>query len=458
MTLSKRERDILKRLVASDGASFAKLVELAGLNPTCAFRGADMRGVAFGETDLAGFDFTGADLSGASLEHARIVGAIFTHALTADVRWPAPLASELKPIQLSAMQSEAITRMIGDLESKRRAIALMPTGTGRGQVLEEVIVNTIDRHARGILLVDTAAERDQFAHRLRARLGHVRIWTTKEASPLPRDGLLVHNTSYRDFQGPRLPELIAHFAAQGCVFTTSVEKINQLMRSEELLLKESLIATVDVSPIDADRPDRRRLAARVRRLFGAASFVCEIEEAVDRKLLQPTDLIAHFDIIRRSRETLRRPDLSAEHLYTLIRPVAERLLQIYRDERFESLLVLCRDDQHAEALSRSLKFDIGFHPDNITPLGIRWKREQLPIELARWRGIIVAPISRQSIQTAQQHPWVVVATPLGVARAQDLAFRPVPHLPSEFPRPQVHDLADAFDGFTGRDFDTTRYL
>jgi formylglycine-generating enzyme required for sulfatase activity len=52
-------------------ADFAALARIAGLDPKRHFRGADLRGVDFGDDDLSGFDFREADVSGANLLRAR---------------------------------------------------------------------------------------------------------------------------------------------------------------------------------------------------------------------------------------------------------------------------------------------------------------------------------------------------------------------------------------------------
>jgi hypothetical protein len=50
---------------------FAKLVELSGLDPKVAFRGANLTDVDFGFADLSNYDFSGADLTGAKIRRAR---------------------------------------------------------------------------------------------------------------------------------------------------------------------------------------------------------------------------------------------------------------------------------------------------------------------------------------------------------------------------------------------------
>jgi len=65
--LARRTHAVLR---AAD-QPFSVLCRLAGLAPGRHWRGADLRGVAFGDDDLRGFDFTGADLRGARLAEAR---------------------------------------------------------------------------------------------------------------------------------------------------------------------------------------------------------------------------------------------------------------------------------------------------------------------------------------------------------------------------------------------------
>lgn len=74
---------------ASDGASFAELLELSGLDPAKDMRGADWSRVNFGSIDLAGFDFSDANLIGADLSDAyNTEQAVFVGAAIRGARLP----------------------------------------------------------------------------------------------------------------------------------------------------------------------------------------------------------------------------------------------------------------------------------------------------------------------------------------------------------------------------------
>lgn len=74
----------------SETDSFVAMTNLAGLDPSTAFRGADLRNVDFGTDDLTGFDFSFSMLHGANLSLATgLSNADFSGCLTdATTLWP----------------------------------------------------------------------------------------------------------------------------------------------------------------------------------------------------------------------------------------------------------------------------------------------------------------------------------------------------------------------------------
>lgn len=92
--------DELRRIVAvldAKIASFVELSKLAGLDPACDFRGANLRFVNFGEDDLSDFDFSEADLRGANLSAAKGLSRLKMDAATKTddltrfpANWPKP--------------------------------------------------------------------------------------------------------------------------------------------------------------------------------------------------------------------------------------------------------------------------------------------------------------------------------------------------------------------------------
>ncbi len=111
-------------------ADFAALARLAGLDPKRHFRGADLRGVEFGNDDLSGFDFRDADLSGANLLRARgVEPAMFLGCrFNAATRAPPGLLGPAKPdwadtigrddygvfvtIQVPALRGKPVTQLL----------------------------------------------------------------------------------------------------------------------------------------------------------------------------------------------------------------------------------------------------------------------------------------------------------------------------------------------------------
>jgi formylglycine-generating enzyme required for sulfatase activity len=106
MSLSPDIADKVKEVMRAVDADFAKLAEIAKLDPRRHFQGADLRDVNFGTDDLSGFDFRCADLRGADLSAARGLQKWMLHGATLEgARLPAgwSLAALARPIWASAM-------------------------------------------------------------------------------------------------------------------------------------------------------------------------------------------------------------------------------------------------------------------------------------------------------------------------------------------------------------------
>jgi hypothetical protein len=89
VTFSSGEIRRILRIVDAKTDSFAALTKLAGLDPSRAFRGADLRGLNFGTDDLTGFDFTRADLRGADFSKVRGLLSIPANARHDEAtKWP----------------------------------------------------------------------------------------------------------------------------------------------------------------------------------------------------------------------------------------------------------------------------------------------------------------------------------------------------------------------------------
>lgn len=472
--LTDEERRVLRALAAADGASFTDLVRIAQLDPAQAFRGADLRDVDFGESDLFGYDFTEADLSGANLEHATIAGAIFTHCLTTRTRWPRPSGAaeqSFSPVinrnpsgrpsppdveesptgALTEMQQHAAEQMFSDLMGKRRALVLMPARTGRGAVLEEVICKTVwdGGYVPILLLVNTVVEREHFAHRLRSRLGPSAVEISRTVRELGQTSLLstqvtVSNATYRD-----LNQLDRNFSSNlfskfPMVLTTALEKVVQLERKCLFNLNDLCLGSVDSLPIAINRPDRRQFEARMHRLFGNASFVLEVEEAIYRGLLKPVRILRMHQDWYHFRPQ-KRGGAGFNDYYNNLHPIAEEIWQLFTVSKLASLFVLAKDDRELTALRDLLEDYRYFSPGMLTRLGGRWSEGRLSQPVHRMSGIILASVSQQSMEAARRHPHVAVATPLSVARAQDLAYRPPGMMKAGEAR--LYDLADAFSDF-----------
>lgn len=448
--LTNKERRTLRALAAADGAPFTELVRIAGLDPAHTFRGADLHDVDFGESDLFGYDFTEADLSGANLERASIRGAIFVRCRTRRTRWPRPPIDEKPPARaLNDMQRHAAECMLNDLESKRRALVLMPLGTGRSAVLEEVIFRTFSeyrQHDRALLLVNTVAEREDFARRLSERLGFGVVTAARTIRDLPfLDGVIACNATYREL-GQLDPEtaqkLLGNF---GAIFTTSLEKVVQLERAGRDMLSETGIGAIDSLPIASDRPDRRQFIQRMHRLFGEPSFVYSVEDAVGNDLLRPVHILQISDRDGHYPEYRARKPQTRHDLYDFLSPIADQIARLVETSHPPSLFVLAKNDEHISLLQELLHDRGHSGPGMVTRLGGRWNEQRLAQPIDQIPGIVLASVSRQSMEAARRHSHVVVAATLSVARAQDLAYRPRSFAGSG--KATIYDLTGAFSGF-----------
>ena len=121
----KLKKEVLARLssvVRAETSSFVALAELAGFDPATGFRGADLRGVDFGEDDLRGFDFPSCSLQGAKLDRAKGVRAAMFRGAEWDetTRFPSGLdlpARSSSPPRMSASASPADMARLRELDA-----------------------------------------------------------------------------------------------------------------------------------------------------------------------------------------------------------------------------------------------------------------------------------------------------------------------------------------------------
>lgn len=277
-------------------------------------------------------------------------------------------------------------------------------------------------------------------------LGPERVWASKRGHQLPvRPGLLIQAFSFWGLGTSRWPTVEDTYGRYQAIFTTSVEKVQQLSRGVSGALERPIVATVDNLPIDAGRPDRRTFQNRVKRLFGEPSFVLPIESAVEDGLLEPASIMVS-ERAAENAEVLRSGSLLADPHHVL-RDLAEQIRATIRRTDYSSLVVLCRDDDLCSGLERAMLVEGVAGGMPVTRLGVRWPNGRLPAEPWAMNGIVLMPLSRQAMETARSHPSVAVLAPLSVVRAQDLAFRPTRSATS---KPMIYDLADAFVGFANR--------
>lgn len=174
--LSDEQKRVLSEILKHDGADFSVLVDVAGLDPSVDFRGADIRGIDFGHSDLGGYDFSYADISGCRFDRARLKGAIFANNLDKGTVWPRPdlerrshraVLRTTTDFELRPFLREAVSNIVAALERDvTRPIVLMPPGTGRTRLIEALLSELDSREMVRVALVytPTQAVAEQLRH------------------------------------------------------------------------------------------------------------------------------------------------------------------------------------------------------------------------------------------------------------------------------------------------------
>lgn len=450
--INDTEKNTLLTLAAAKDATFVELARIAGLDPRLAFRGADLRGVDFDGCDLDRFDFTDADLTGASFGGASLNGSIMSTAQRRAAERMGAAAAKERPTRkerkgLSDDQQRIVAVMRHALDERGRALALMPIGTGRSAVLVELIAQTVPEDARAALIVTSAIEREEMIHFLRERLPGRPVYSSRKSEEPGYGGIIVHTASAFDNGLKALFE--ATFSSIEFLFTTSLERYQRFLRAAENRVDFVRAVVFDTPLLKIGRPDSERQQKLVLKLFGQPTVDLPIEHALrtgkllEARIVQP-DVPADIPQGR----TMFLPSNkmpSRDELHHKLQPIADELIEILRAMRPESLLILCRD----AAQSRVVYTMIGEQlqdADGIRHASPRWPAHVIREEVEGRSGIVVATLSRQSLNAARMLPNVAVLTPMRLAMAQELAFRP-PFPFSKGVPPLVLDFAGAFDGF-----------
>lgn len=453
--LTDEQRKRLAALANAQDMRFTVLVELAGLDPARSFRGADLRGVDFAGCNLAGYDFSDADLTGASFRRAALSGLRHDRARLDDVRWPQQRDTTPRyRNRLAGRQMEAAAAMIRDLAQRGKALAIMPTGSGRLGVLEEVIATTFDGpDARAILIVSSAVERDIVTHRLRKRLPHLSIGSLKELQAIhATSGILVLS---QFGMGARLGDPLRgtpwedHVEA---IYSTSTERLARGLGSLPYADHVRLAAT-DAALFEFGRSDIRQQAGRVRKIFGQPSYELTMQQVLDSGDLVPARLVVPYPgqehlLLRRAFPFGRYDERDEEH-YRRLDSATEALLEVRDALRFPSALVLCGDDRQARRV-RDYLTSFWRGSGQMSPVGQRWSAPDIERSLEEMEGLLVSPVTRQSVDAAGRVQCVALLTDLKLEYAQDVAFRR--WAPSNPGKPLVLDMAGALRGFPDLEF------
>lgn len=240
----------LQHLRDAKSASFIRLVEISGLNPSRDFRAVDLRGVDFGTADLHNFDFTDADLSGADLSNARLSGAILNRTVLSGAKLPKdkvmsggrPLYIKLSPFQQAALSD------IDEYVVSHRAVPnvrfVMPPGTGKTAFVDALLelLRLKQFHENTMIVVDRLLDRDVLVGRM--------FPDELQGKPLqPLDGFLkiggvqITTTSALAKWLDREPNHMRYFLRPGCIIWNVSNRVNdkRLHRLRKLLPKTAVM-------------------------------------------------------------------------------------------------------------------------------------------------------------------------------------------------------------------------
>ena len=282
---------------------------------------------------------------------------------------------------------------------------------------------------------------------LRERMPGHDVISSRDARETPGwGGIVVHSASSYDNRFKYLLEVT--FAYIDLLFSTSLERLQRFTRTTENRLGFVRMAVFETPLIDIGNRDFARQNRLVRELFDKPTFEYRIEGALEAgqliqaKIVQPDVLVP---IPPRQGMFTSAPQQAPEELLHQLQPLTGELVGILHSMRLQSLLLLCRDPTQAKAIY-ILLCEAFPRAEAIRSSSPRWSAEKIRSELISNGGIIVAPLTRQSVDAARLLPNIAVFTPMRLALAQELAFRPAVAF-SRTMVPLVVDFAGAFTGF-----------
>lgn len=466
MKLDHEGTETLVALRRADGATFDRLVRIAGLDPARDLRGTDLAGVDFTDSDLAGFDFSDADLTNATLDRAAIDGAVFDRARTDGVKWPPGWRSRAEARLASAPPLRARQREIAEalLEALKgpapaRGIAILPPGVGKSSILAEVFRRLSRKKAfrRGLILCETIAERDQLIHILRERgvetadnrgardkgvvaPGTTLIETFGNHSRL-RDEL---ERVSEDWTNP----LMATHVALTSLPARRRSVVTKMANSEQA---PAMLAFAEASLHGAD--DWERISrTSLGRLFDGVSYDYGIRQAVEDGLLAPAELIDRSHAIA-DFDGAGEPDARARAVLEEVAGDFE--MEIGRASEPTASLLLVPDVANAEQLADDLRGqlrlanDTRVHAVSVVAMAPRAKRDDWLPGL-RSKGTVVATPASAEYLNLNDFGLVGILTALPDKLATRLAFPPARR--KEGRRLRVLDYVGTLAGTAVRDW------
>ena len=459
--LDGSQEQILRTLRQADGKNFANLVKIAKLDPARDFRGADLRGVDFGTSNLRGFDFTGADLSGARLDRSNTEGATFDDACTTEVVWPNPIDKrqsrgrieryELKPVQLEVL--DGILRALRN--DQRRMLVSIPVGAGRSLIIERLLQELQrDRRYRVIMLVvESAAERDQYQQRLTGGVLNQVLDTSLRASANSGDVRLeVVTASSLLFNLRERDDNYDRFAADLVIAVGEPNRLLHTIQELERFGKPRAFVAVTGLPHGRVSSRVQRHISQLTEHFGGFLVTLNIYEAAK------SDLV-HQAVVEYRLPELGFPQRGAQGLAAnqmSLFQVVTRDLQRQISERFQwdQCLVICRNVEAVEIVTSMLSEQL-FETDAKPVFAVTSRSAPRVFwEAIESKHAIIVMTPAMALGSPPRVLWdchlTVVLTAIEFPLADRLLFRP---RPVNRPYSVILDYTGTFGRVSGADFD-----
>ena len=219
----------------SPDQTFARLIELAALDPTADFVGADLSEVDFGDLDVDGFNFSHADLTNANLSQVRNFSrANFDGATLRSARLPSS-AKILPPTQAEAaaylVVDELFELVIAPMATRNLIRLRTSTNQERRSILSEPPEYICARPSTILVQIPTELYwRQHYGH-----LSGISFWEVETSSRIARVPCILHEKDRFEARtvlakGPTQMTYIGDLSIIGFTDLESVDRLHDIQK------------------------------------------------------------------------------------------------------------------------------------------------------------------------------------------------------------------------------------